>query len=291
MNAFVESRFTEKLTRVALGLEPLDSERRTRIAHPVAVTFDVAPPGRERPPVERHDSCLHVLRYYESSEDRVEMNISVAKGKHGTRRVGFPILPSSSIALRFDDPARRFVARRFSFPLLTATAADATPFNPGLRIRRPVLFPGAAYDVSGAATGLRGRVLRDGEPVRWARVEATIPGTTINVGRAHGDDRGEFLLLLAPGASPLDDLEDDKLEISVTAFAPALPPVPADPSVPELDPLWDLPLEEAAPPGQPDPVSAGEIIPPGYVSTLTSTLIVEFVLGKLQSGIDPFVIS
>ena len=291
MNAFVESRYSEKLTRVALGLEPLDSERRMRVAHPIVVTFDAAPPGRARPPVERHDSCLYVLRYFESSEDRVEMNISEASGKYGTRRVGFPILPSSTVALRFDDPARRFVPRRLSFPLLTAAVADAAPFTPGLRIRRPALFPGAAYDVSGSATGLRGRVLRGGEPVRWARIEATIPGTAVVVGRAHGDDRGEFLLLLAPNASPLGDLEDDKLEIRVTAFARTPAPVPADPTVPELDPLWDLPLEVAAPPGQPDPVSAGEVLPPTYASTPTSTGIVEFVLGKLQSGIDPFVIS
>lgn len=291
MNVFVESRYSEKLTRVALGLEPLDSERRTRVAHPVAVTFDAAPPGRARPPIERHDSCLHVLRYYEASEDLVEMNISEASGRYGTRRVGFPILPSSTVALRFDDPARRFVPRRLSFPLLKAAVADAAPFNPRLRIRRPVLFPGAAYDVSNSITGLRGRVLRGGKPVRWARVEATLPGTTVVVGRAHGDDRGEFLLLLGTNASPLGDLEDNTLEIRVTAFAPVLALVPADPSVPELDPLWDLPLEKAALTGLPDPVSAGEVIPPGYASTLTSTRIVKFVLGKLQSGIDPFVIA
>jgi hypothetical protein len=120
---------------------------------------------------------------------------------------------------------------------------------------------------------------------------ATIPGTDVVVGRAHGDDRGEFLLLLGPEASPFGDLEDDKLEIRVTAFAWADAQVPDDPSVPELDPLWDLPLELAAPPGLPDPVSAGEEIPPGYASTPTSTAVVEFALGKLQSGTDPFVIS
>ncbi|MGB7922043.1 MAG: hypothetical protein WCF57_02235, partial [Pyrinomonadaceae bacterium] len=158
------------------------------------------------------------------------------------------------------------------------------------RLRRPALFPGAAYDISETATGLRGRVMRDGKPMRWARVEARLPGSKVLVGRAHGDDRGEFLLLLGTNASPLSDLENP-LTIRVTVFGPTVAPVPATPDLPGLDPLWDLPLEIAAAPGAPDPVSAGETMPANYEPKPLNGTDVDFILGKLRSGIADFIFS
>jgi hypothetical protein len=291
MNRFVADSFAENIQRLALGIEPIDAQRRLRIAHPVQVTFDSAPQGLPRSVIERHDSCLHVLRYFRLADDLVEMSIYDAGRRGPARQVGFPILPAGSVDLRFSDGARRYVPRRLSFPLLTAAAADAPPFTPGRRIRRPSLFPGAAYDTSETSTGLRARVLRGGRPMRWARVEARLPGNNVLVGRAHGDDRGEFLLLLGANASPLSDLENP-LSVTVTVFGPNVVPAPASPDLPGLDPLWDLPLEIASAPGTPDPVSAGETLPAGYVSTPTSTRDVEFILGNLRSsGIADFIFS
>jgi hypothetical protein len=292
MNAFLESRYSESVQRLALGLEPWDAQRQARVAHPLSVTFDAAPAGGARPAVERHDSCLHVLRYFVGEDDQLEMSVTDAPGLR-PRRQRFQIPDDSTVTLRFDDPARRYVPRRLTIPLLTATAADAPPFRPQLRTRRPALFPGAAYDVHATATGRRGRVLRGGNPMRWARVEARLPGAPTVVGRAHGDDRGEFLLLLGPAASPLDELGrlGDPFPVVVTVHGPQVAPVPNPPAVTE-DPLWDLPAELAAPPGQlPDPVAAGTALPPNYISTPTSERTVNFFLGRLLSGIDPFVFS
>jgi hypothetical protein len=293
MNAFLESRYVEGLQRLALGLEPWDSERRARIAHPLSVTFDAAPAGGSRPAVERHDSCLHVLRYFAGADDQLEMSVRDAPGLTPRRqRFKLPVAPA--VTLRFDDPSRRYVPRRLTIPLLRASDAEAPPFRPQLRTRRPVLFPGAAYDVHGTATGLRARVTRGGEPMRWARVEARLPGSPEVVGRAHGDDRGEFLLILGPRASPFDELGKlgDPLEVVVTVSGPGTVPVPNPPGVELEDPLWDLKPETAAAPGvTPDPVMEGEALPGDYISTPTSERTVNFFLGRMVSGIDPFVFS
>src|SRR5205085_5759924 len=153
------------------------------------------------------------------------------------------------------DNARRFVPGGMSIPVLTRVQAELSPYTG--RFRRPFLFPGAAYDVSDRATGLRGRVVRGGLQMRWSRVEATLPGSGVLVGRGHGDDRGEFLLLISSAAIPVGDLVNP-LSINVTVFAPAAVPAPATPELPSLDPLWDLPLETASTPGAADPVTAGE---------------------------------
>ena len=169
MNQFLTNQFVENVQRLALGLEPIDSERRGRIAHPIKVTFNTAALGFPRRSVLRHDSCLYTLLYEPGTTDRVD--------------------------LRFVDSARRFVPRFLRVPILTAAVAESRLYTH--RVRRPMLFPGAAYDISATVTGLRGRVVRAVPNkeviVRWARVEARLPHSGVLVGRAHGDDRGEFL--------------------------------------------------------------------------------------------------
>jgi hypothetical protein len=254
MNEFLSKRFSETIKRLALGLEPIDFAQRLRIGHPIEVAFDVAPLKLPRPPINRHRSCLWVLLY----ESKL----------------------TSPVDLRFLDAERRFVPRRLSIPILTRPVAETRP--PGHRVRRPVLFPGAAYDLSAGATGLRGRVLRGGTEMRWARVEARLPGSGRLVGRGHGDDRGEFLLLLGSQASPVGDL-DPLVPIVVTVWGPALPPTPPDPDRPHIDPLWDLPIEQTALPGDPDPVSAGETQPANYTASTKQTI--DFIFGRIVSGV------
>jgi len=263
MSEFLDLRFVENVKRLALGLEPIDAGRGMRIAHPIQVISNQAVLGFGRPAVDRHDSCLHALLYQPGVGDRV--------------------------SLRFVENARRFVARLISYPILTLEDAESLPYRN--RLRRPVLYPGAAYDVVSLHTGIRGMVTRGGQPGRWARVTATLPGGGPIVGRAMADDRGEFLLLLNPAASPVGDLADP-LQIRVDVFMPVAPPVPPSPDVPSNDPFWDLPLEEAqtldpADPGN-DPVSAGEVLPAGFTATTGREFGVR--LGRMHSETNAFTI-
>src|SRR6267142_5583668 len=100
MNAFVEEVFAEDIKRLALGLEPIDAQRRLRTAHPIKITLDTAPQGLSRPAIERHDTCLHALRYFSTSENRVEITIYDESSRSAPRTVGLPLLPSLAIDLR-----------------------------------------------------------------------------------------------------------------------------------------------------------------------------------------------
>jgi hypothetical protein len=148
------------------------------------------------------------------------------------------------------------------------------------RVRRPALFPGAAYETSEVVTGMRGRVTSGGKPVRWARVEARLPGSATRVGRAHGDDRGEFLLLLEPAAAPLADLARP-FELDLLAYRPNSPSPMPDAATRVADELWDLPVETLSASGAPDPVAAGEFPPVGWTAASTSVR-TSFVYGVLR---------
>jgi hypothetical protein len=254
MNEFLPSRFSEGVKHLALGLEPMDAQLQQRIAQGIEVAFDTAPLKLPRPPIDHHRTGLHVVLY--------------------DRKLKSPV------DLRFFDSARRFVPRRLRIPIfLTRDAADAQPFS--RRVRRPFMFPGAGYDATGGATGLRGRVMRGGAPMRWARVEARLIGGGVLVGRAHGDDRGEFLLLIGTKASPHGDL-NAPLQLDVTVLGRAAVATPPTPDTPKIDPLWDLPLEPVAAPGEPDPVSAGESRPRDYTAQVITQ--VDLILGRVLSG-------
>lgn len=258
---------------LALGVEPRDALRGQRAVHPVRVDVErpfgpalrrrtdpyriEVRPGDPQPRVTRHDSGRHVLLYHPALGDHID--------------------------LRLYDHYRTYVPRRLRVPLLAAAAARAAP--PGHRVRRPVLFPGAAHPVSETVAGLRGRVLREGAPMRWARIEARLPNSNATVGRAQGDDRGEFLLLIEPGAAPFGDLAAP-IDVRVIISGPALVPQPATPEVPARDPYWDLPLELVPAAGAPDPVSSGEAPPNGYATSLAASRTIPFELGRILTGAD-----
>jgi hypothetical protein len=274
MNEFTPAQFVERVERLALGIEPQDALRLSRIALPIDIALDGMPypasgPRSPTPSwdrlfgfpdpigslrrIPRHNSCRHAFLF-----------------KPGVK---------SPVVIRLFDDKRRFVARRISYPV----PADIHTPSPPTRIRRPALYPGAAYDVSETATGMRGRVTWDQStldevPVRWVRVEASVGGQI--VGRAHGDDRGEFLLLLDSSAVGLADLSSE-LKVLVTVFGPAAPASP-----PSNDPLADLPIEVLL--VDPDDVSPGGKLPPAYASTASSSRIVSFRLGVLLTHQDKF---
>jgi hypothetical protein len=275
VNEFLPPQFVERIERLVLGIEPLDALRRSRIPHPLDLVIDGAPllnGGAHRPreiswdavfglpdpigrlaEVPRHNSCRHALLF-----------------KPGIK---------SPIAIRLFDWTRRFVPRRISYPI----PADIHTVAPPSRVRRPALFPGAAYAISETVTGLRGRVTWNEPelnevPARWVRVEARIDGQI--VGRAHGDDRGEFLLILDGAAGGVGDLPAP-LVAEVTVFGPAIrPPIPAN------DPFGDLPVEVLA--GDPDDISPGEQIPLGYMANAHSGRPVIFELGRLLTDQPKF---
>jgi hypothetical protein len=237
VNTVLDDRYVESITRLALGLEAIDAARGGRISDPIGVSVE-APLGIEKVP--RHNSCLHALVYSP--------------------------LVTSPVTVRLLSPDRRFVPRRLQIPIGSEADAEAGLLPAPKRSWRPLLFPGAAYDISGSATCLRGRVVwhDNGSPVRFARVVAFYG--TQRIGLAHGDDRGEFLLVLSVDTVDGDDFPlanppvlPVALDLMLTIVAPNVRPAP-DPN----DRLWGLPLEVAAGPGLPDPVSLGEQLPGTY---------------------------
>jgi hypothetical protein len=266
-NRFLASRFAEIVHRLALGVEAVDALRNSRIPHPLTITFDEVPLGSPRPQVMRHDSAAYALLF----------------GPRVGAEIVIRMFDSATTPWTVLGDRRRYVPRRLRIPLLLDEEADAQPISQ--RVRRPVLFPGAAYDVSECATGMRGRVLRDGEVVRWARVQAIHPDTGETVGIAHCDDRGEFLLVVDSNAGGIAELTNP-LPLQLHVHVPT-PPVASD-EIRRRDPLWDLPVEEVAAPGDPDTVCAGS--PPWDEWTDVATVATDFTLGTLMRGVAPLTV-
>lgn len=262
--------------RLALGIAPQDALLRDGLVAPIRIDIETAIP---------HEAAPLVGMSHQQLAGRRPGGLL----RHPSGRYSLSYYPgiATEVTLRLTDHERIYVPRRLRVPLVTLAvvqareAAEAPGYLAG-RVRRPVLHPGAAYPIT-AATGLRGRVLRaDRSPVRWAHLELrdrTGPSTTRVLGNAKGDDRGEFLMLLPPRSVLAVDL-DPMVNLELSVWGPAVPPVPATPDVPRFDPLWDVPLEtiEAAEPA--DPVSTGTQPPAGYVET-TVPSVIPFTLGRV----------
>ena len=269
MNTFLSPMFVEHVDRLAVGLEPLDALSATRIARPVGVAVDGSPLVLPNTPPWPEPSATSGL---------------MTLPRHGSGR--FVLLFASGVdtpvILRLVPADRRFVPRRMQFTFVDeATVLNAEQAGIDItaagRAWRPRLFPGAAYDVPHTATGVRGTVTRAGAPVRWTRVEAMLAGKI--VGRAHGDDRGEFLLVLGPNddVTGTGDLVSP-IEVTIDVYArdPALP-------LDAHDSIADLPLEKAAAPGSAtDDVSDGKALPDHYVQ-VASLPNHPLTLGRLSS--------
>jgi len=265
MNEFLPSRYVEIIHRLALGIEPIDAQCRRRLSYAIQLKYDVEQLGLPRPEIDRHISNLFSLRYRPGVTTPVDIRaFDLSENRYDPK---------------YDR--RRMVPRRLRIPILSLTdvenqeSIDRQQFR--RRIRRPVFFPGAAYNFSFTSTGLRGRVLRNNKPMRWARVVARLAGQALVVGRAHGDDRGEFFLLINANAVTGSSFPDP-FTLDVAVSGPTVVPVPNPPNQADLDPLWDLPLETLSAPGAADPVAAGETLPATYGATTTQTI--TFTLGR-----------
>lgn len=248
--------------RLALGLEARDAVLGDRVSRSLIVELEL--PSGERRALPRHESARYSLLLRE--------------------------IAGSPLDLRIYDHRRGYVPRRLRVALPPVSDASA-----GLRVRRPRMFPGVAWDLVGKATALRSRVLRDGAPVRWARVEARRPDEDEVVLRTQADDRGEFLLVLAPDSLILSELSPlppaggaliSGLELDIRIYGPDEAPIRA---ANESDPLWDLPVDELpvlADPEDPDPGAAGELIPDDWIE-LTEQRI-QLRLGRTLSDQSSF---
>lgn len=184
------------------------------------------------------------------------------------------------------DP-RRYVPRRVAFtPVLASGVPPASVVN----TRTAWLWPGAAYPLPSRSTGLRGRIRREVSPgvnatVPWARVIVTRAGagpanfnTEAQIGWAHGDDRGEFLLVLGNSAvSGAADLPAT-LSLNVWVFLP-----PALPVFNAADPLASLPLDNAGADALND-VLKGLAVPPTYLPQAVRSL--GLALGEVRAMSD-----
>jgi|SRR5215472_13673928 len=279
-NRFVAARYTEQVQRLALGLEPIDQAGGGRVPHVVQAALENVPQpptalyhlqpwewvGSRLPRFPRHQSCHYAIVY----------------------RPGF----RTPVDLRLFDTVRRFVPRRLRVTVATEANVTAPETDPNRapvplarRVVRPAMFPGAAYNVSEAFTGLRGRVVRGGKPMRWARIEARLHETQEVIGRAHGDDRGDFLLLIrwrgSQAAAP-----SDPMHVDVRVLGPTVVPTETYAGQAQVDDLWDLPQESPAVPvhAAGDPVADGMALPPGYQGSTTGDITVDLPLGRLSSS-------
>jgi len=249
VSTLLPGSFAELVYRLAVGLEPRDAVSGRRIARPVDIavdggpTFDLGPSFDETAGKWPEQSPVAGLRRL---------------SRHGSGR--FVLLFDGTIRtpvrLRIVPRDRRYVPRRLEIPIVGEAAVLAgeqagADVPTASRAWRPLLFPGAGYDLAETATGVRGTVTHAGDPVRWTRIEAFVPGSPLRW-RAHGDDRGEFLLVLGQNTGAVGDLVSP-LVVTITVYAPN----PAL-AVKTDDALADLPRETLAGPGiTPDDVSTG----------------------------------
>jgi hypothetical protein len=282
VNAFARPDYLESVRRLALGVEAVDAARGRPSVMPVTVSFDDLSLGNKRPLIRQLPSNRCVLLYddYYAGKDRT---------------CDIRIFDSRSSLYAVESDGRRYVPRRFRIALpKLATAETASPLS---RLCRPFLYPGPAYPVSNTATGLRAIVIRGaggGKPIRaarWVRVLASIPATQADlkvatvIGRAFGDDRGEFLLLVPYHPDALGENSLLKVRLWIFAGAETDPPTKDRPTV---DPLWDIPLEQPASLADSDAVLRGEKLPPGYAKVAEK--VVSLPLGRMLRGQPNFVI-
>lgn len=262
------------LHRLALGIVLRDAVT-TRVAvGPFRVgweaTQDQLPPGS--PP---EWPCVD---FEPAGQGRFRLRV----GPRGSAPLSRFVQPVTSLTVRIDDPSRRYVPRRLSIPLWSyPEVIEQPPSGPlavGSRTVEVWLWPGAASPVPRGVTAIRGRVVRQQRPVPWTRITATGPTGAV-IGRAHGDDRGEFLLRLT---STTQNPVQSTVAVRALVRGPvALPKPPGEP--PEPPPVETV-TRPANPPVQGGPVDHvlfGHTPPAGHVRHLPPPLPFTIPVGRV----------
>lgn len=261
------SAFSITHHRLAAGVEPLDAMSGGRAAALLDVAFDrpALLPLFQLPPEKRPTGMDSYTRPFDTL---------TRLGRHESGRysaVDVTLRPSP-LLLRLGDDSRRCVPRRLAVTYATVPV-----------IVRPAMFPGATFPLPPRATGVRGLITHGagGPPARWARVEVA-DLTGVPLGFAHGDDRGEFVLLIETPAvqTTLNPTLTVNLKVH-TRPAPLTPGNPDEQAAFETDSLWDLPAEALASPN--DPLVAGRGLLPGTLTQLTPVNGVVLDVSKMKS--------
>jgi hypothetical protein len=261
--------------RLALAITPLDSLMEQSVRVPVRVGREVPRRPARRPrvggaldqlaarldvPLEARGLSAYLLRH--------RLDITPPDGPAVTEAV-----------IRLDDLARHFAPRRLRVPVWSRQRVEepdsdrqVDPISAAQRTVAPRLFPGSGYQPVRGATGVRGRLRDgDGEPVPWPRVRAFGDQDEL-LGTAHGDERGEFMLVLrSTGLVPPPAPSELPIRLAFWVLDPDATP-PEDQVLDDRDPLQSLVIEDAVdrdPAGRPtgavdDQVLIGESIPTGY---------------------------
>ena len=287
MNDVLAPLWSEHVERLRVGIQPVDALGRSGPIGGLGLHLENVPRPWRIPPappgLEPDHIGLPGVRQSPTGRFAIRLD-----------RLDTP----SRLVIRITDPARRYVPRRLSIPVpgfqsvVDGDAAHDADVTVDIvnRATRPVLYPGAAYGLGAGVTVVRGGVRwADGAPVQWTRVRATTAapidvrhddGTVTQVspllGRAHGDDRGEFLLVLGPVPRDVTpDGDPDEIEVAVEVLARPRPPdaAPVDsPAQGRDDPLWRLPVEVVGELLDVDSVATGTTTPVGYTSSVTTNI-------------------
>lgn len=277
MNEILAPAWDERITRLRLGIELADALGRPGPVAGLGVFSENVPRPQPVPRSARTPSP--------SSDTPDDIGLpGVRQNPSGRFAIAFTArdaVAQDRLELRIIDPGRRYVPRRLSIPVPTLAAVRAADqahnIDPTMPLAprgcRPSLFPGAAYGTYAGATIIRGRATwgAGGPPVQWARIEATadVAGHS-GPWRAHGDDRGEFLLVIGFLSVVQAQQLSPTIDVGVVVRARPVPPpgTPVDsPAQSRSDPLWHLPVERLATLDPSDPVAAGAAVPPGYTAT------------------------
>lgn len=287
-NQYLPASYVETVWRLAAGLDPVSALGGAAPVPSLNLALERVPKPHPVPPgagtIGNYEVGIGLPTVWRNTTGRFAITYSVTA-------------LTAPVVVRLYDTGRCYVPRRMSLPVPTEATvvaeeqtSESSPWPPiPSRAYRPALYPGAAYGPQAGATIVRGRVLRgDGSIARWARVSATDAAHGYPVGWAHGDDRGEFLLVISSSDAELFSPTSSLAAVTLTISVRPTPGVIDSPAQATTDPLWDLEVEPLPAPGSPDPVSDGRTPPADYSASVTSTH--TFVKGAVSHPRQPFVI-
>jgi hypothetical protein len=294
------SRYVSHVDRLLLGIQPIDGVRDQPLTHCMEIVVEPRKPLIE-PLTSLQQRWLTGLA--DSRKPLSDTWPRASRHVSGRHAVTYEAKRGAHLDIRILDRSQRIVPRRIRVPLVdlgTPESLDVLDALPASRRSRfPSLLPGAAYDITERVTGLRGRVVvSDGGtppkriPVRWPRVLARLASGGAPLAWAHGDQFGEFVLILPPEAIAMPAVVIPRtLELLITAFGRRGIPAGAPPAlVRKADPFWDLPLEEIGPPSVAPAVDAtarGRAIPADYDGSDSQNITFSYTQ-FISSGIPPF---